>query len=140
MVSANEDELKPSPIKPQSYPLSPSEWTRILLTKTLAKLISGNENQLLSPDTVKRCMIGSILLLDDATSQMSEIDEAQFIAALRTTGVAVLLTSNRLASGRFADRIIVMDGGSIVESGTFTDLLNLGPDRSLFARQWSAML
>mmetsp|Transcript_29177 Transcript_29177/g.37580 ORF Transcript_29177/g.37580 Transcript_29177/m.37580 type:complete len:87 (+) Transcript_29177:3-263(+) len=85
-------------------------------------------------------MIGSILLLDDATSQMSEVDEARLISSLRSTGAAVLLTSNRWASGRFADRIIVMDGGSVVESGTHGDLMNLGPERSLYARQWSDMM
>lgn len=84
-------------------------------------------------------MIGSILLLDDATSLMSEVDEANLITALRTTGAAVLLTSNRWASGRFADRIIVIDNGSVVESGTHNDLINLGPERSLYARQWNAM-
>ena len=111
----------------------------MILTKTLAQLISGNENQLSSPDTVRKCLIGSILLLDDATSQMSEVNEAQLITALRSTGAAVLLTSNRWASGRFADRIIVIDQGSVVESGTHTDLINLGPERSLYAREWASM-
>lgn len=140
VVSANEDELKPSSLRPPSYPLSPSDWSRVLLTKTLAQLISGNENQLSSPDTVRRCMIGSILLLDDATSQMSEADEARLIAALRSTGAAVLLTSNRWAAGRFVDRIVVMDAGSAVESGTHGDLIDLGAERSVYAREWSAMM
>ena len=34
----------------------------------------------------------------------------------------------------------MIDGGSVVESGTHADLLNLGPERSLYARQWSAKL
>ena len=139
VVSANEDELKPSPLRPPSSPLSPEDWTRVLLTKILAQLISGNENQLSSPDTVRKCMIGSILLLDDATTQMSETNEARFISSLRSTGAAVLLTSSRWATGRFADRIVVIDGGSVVESGTHADLLALGPERSLYARQWNSM-
>jgi len=142
VVSANEDELKPSSLRPPSYTLSPSDWSRVLLTKILAQLISGNDQQLSSPDNIRKCMIGSILLLDDATSQMSEVDEAHLISSLRSTGAAVLLTSNRWASGRFADRIVVMDGtsGSVVESGTHEDLMNLGPERSLYARQWSDMM
>jgi len=144
VVSANEDELKPSSLRPPSYPLSPSDWSRVLLTKILAQLISGNEIQLSSslsssPDTVRKCMIGSILLLDDATSQMSEVDEAHLITTLRSTGAAALLTSNRWATGRFADRIVVVDGGSVVESGTHGDLINLGPERSLYARRWNDM-
>ena len=73
---------------------------------------------------------------------MSEVDEARLISSLRSTGAAVLLTSNRWASGRFADRIVVIDGksGTIVESGTHGDLLNLGPERSLYAKQWSDMM
>ena len=139
VVTANEDELKPSPLRPPSYPLSPADWNRVILTKVLAQLILGNENQLSSPGIIRKCLIGSILLLDDATSQMSEVDEANMISALRSTGAAVLLTSNRWATGRFADRIVVVDGSSIVESGTHEDLLNLGTERSVYAKQWNAM-
>ncbi|KAL3797852.1 hypothetical protein HJC23_006890 [Cyclotella cryptica] len=139
VVSANEDELKPSPLRPPSYPLSPSDWSRVLLTKVLAQLIAGNDNQQASPNSITKCLIGSILLLDDATSQMSEVDEATCITALRNTGAAVILTSNRWTTGRFADRIIVIENGVIVESGTHSDLINLGPERSLYAMQWNAM-
>ena len=139
VISSNEDEIKGSSLRPPSFPLSPSDWSRVFLTKTLAQLISGNENQLSSTGTVPKCMIGSILLLDDATSQMSEGDESSIILALRSTGAAVLLTSNRWASGRFADRVVVVSGGTVVESGTHNDLINLGPERSVYAREWNAM-
>lgn len=134
-VTSNEDELRPSGTRPASYPLSPSDWSRVMLTKTLAQLISGNE-QLSSPDSVKNCLVGSVLLLDDATSQMSESDEGNLIKSLRSTNAAVLLTSNRWACGRFADRIVVMSGGGVIECGTHDDLLTLGPENSLYARQW----
>lgn len=139
VVTANEDELKPSPLRPPAYPLSPSDWSRVILTKILAQLIAGNENQLSSFGTIRKCLIGSILLLDDSASQMSEIDQAKMITSLRTTGAAVLLTSNQWATGRFVDRIVVIDGGSVVESGTHNDLLSLGPQRSVYARKWSEM-
>jgi len=139
VVTANEDELKPSPLRPPAYPLSPSDWSRVILTKILAQLIAGNENQLSSPDTIRKCLIGSILLLDDSSSQMSEIDQAKMITSLRNTGAAVLLTSNQWATGRFVDRIVVIDGGSVVESGTHSDLLSIGPQRSVYARKWSEM-
>jgi ABC-type multidrug transport system fused ATPase/permease subunit len=139
VVSANEDELKPSPLRPPSYPLSPSDWSRVLLTKVLAQLIAGNDNQQSSPNNIAKCLVGSTLLLDDATSQMSEVDEAHCITALRSTGAAVILTSNRWATGRFSDRIVVIENGSVIESGTHADLINLGPERSLYARQWNNM-
>jgi ABC-type multidrug transport system fused ATPase/permease subunit len=140
VVSASEDKLKPSPLRPPAYPLSPSEWSRVMLTKVLAQLISGNENQQSSAVAIKKSMIGSILLLDDASALMNETDEGKLITALRSTGAAVLLTSNRWASGRFADRIVVMSDGQVVESGTHSDLLSLGPDRSVYARQWNEMM
>ncbi len=84
-------------------------------------------------------MVGSILLLDDVTSQMSEVDEGQLITALRSTDAAVILTSNRWATGRFADRIVVVESGAVVESGTHSDLLKLGPERSMYARHWRAL-
>lgn len=139
VVVANEDDLKPSSTRPQAYPLSPSDWSRLLLTKILAQLISGNESHRTAPGNVRKSLVGSILLLDDATSLLSEVDEANIIKALRNTGAATLLTSNRWATGQFADRIIVVDGGSVVEIGTHSELLNLGSQRSLYARQWEDM-
>lgn len=135
VVTANDDDQKPSSIRPPTYMLSSSDWSRVLLTKTLAQVISVNAN----PSSPKQCMAGSILLLDDVTSQMSEVDEAHFIAALRSSAAAVLLTSNRWATGRFADRIVVVDGGSVIESGTHSELLRLGPEMSAYARHWMAL-
>ena len=140
VVSASEDKLKPSPTRPPAYPLSPSEWSRVMLTKVLAQLISGNENHLSSSVAVKKSMLGSILLLDDASALMNETDEGKLITALRSTGAAVLLTSNRWASGRFADRIVVISDGQVIESGTHADLMSLGPERSVYARQWNQMM
>ena len=140
VVSASEDKLKPSPLRPPAYPLSPSEWSRLMLTKVLAQLISGNENHQSSSVAVKNSMIGSILLLDDASTLMNETDEGKLISALRSTGAAILLTSNRWASGRFADRIVVVSNGQVVESGSHADLLSLGPDGSVYARQWNDMM
>lgn len=140
VVTTSEDKLKPSPTRPPSYPLSPSEWSRVMLTKVLAQLISGNENQQSSSVAAKKSMLGSILLLDDASALMNETDEGKLITALRSTGAAVLLTSNRWASGRFADRIVVMSNGQVIESGSHADLMSLGPERSVYARQWSQMM
>lgn len=140
VVSASEDKLKPSPLRPPAYPLSPSEWSRVMLTKVIAQLVSCNENQQSSGLSVKNSMIGSILLLDDASALMNETDEGKLITALRSTGAAILLSSNRWASGRFADRIVVLSDGQVVESGTHADLLGLGPDRSLYAKQWNEMM
>jgi hypothetical protein len=138
VITANDDDLKPSSIRPPTYILSPSDWSRVLLTKTLAQVISANTNPS-SPITTKQCLAGSILLLDDVTLQMSEEDEAQFITALRSSAAAVLLTSNRWATGRVVDRIFVIDGGTVIESGTHSELLSRGPEMSVYARHWMTL-
>mmetsp|Transcript_6875 Transcript_6875/g.13442 ORF Transcript_6875/g.13442 Transcript_6875/m.13442 type:complete len:100 (-) Transcript_6875:92-391(-) len=92
-----------------------------------------------SPDAMQRSLIGSLLLLDDATSLINEVEEATLIKALRSTGAAVLLASNHWASGRFVDRIVVMKGGAVVESGTHAELLQRGHTNSLYALKWKLM-
>ncbi|RZV50024.1 MAG: ABC transporter, partial [Sphingomonadaceae bacterium] len=69
-----------------------------------------------------------LLLLDEATSALDAESEAKVQAALdalmgqRTT----IVIAHRLATVRAADRIIVMDQGRIVESGTHGELQAAG--------------
>jgi len=139
VIAANEDELSPSPVRPPSYPLSPSQWSKVLLAKTIAQTIVHNEYPLSSPNPVIGCMVGSVLLLDDVTVHLSEVDEANLIKALRSTGAAVLVATNRWASGRFADRVVVIKDGSVVESGTHSELIALGPEGSVYAAKWNEL-
>ncbi len=139
VVSANEEDLKPSPLRPRCQVLSPSEWSKLLLARVLAQCIFDNDNSAKSTDKVENCLVGSLLLLDDATIHMSEIDEAAFLATLKRTGAAIVLTTNKWATGRFADRVVVTREGAVVESGAHTELLNRGPQQSLYASKWLAM-
>lgn len=74
-----------------------------------------------------------LLLLDEATSALDAESEAlvqQGLAAAmqhRTT----LVIAHRLATVRKADRIVVLDGGQIVETGTPAELMQQG---GLYAR------
>ena len=70
---------------------------------------------------------------------MSEVEEAKLIATLRRTGAASLVTSHKWATGRFADRIVVVKDGAIVESGAHSELLARGPQQSIYASKWHAM-
>ena len=138
VVTANEDELAPSSTLPRCHPLSPSEWSKLLLARVLAQTIYDNGNSAKS-GTTDNSLVGSLLLLDDVTAYMSEAEEARTISAFRRSGAATVLTSYKWGTGRIADRVIVIKDGTIIESGTHNELLARGPQQSLYAQKWYAM-
>jgi ATP-binding cassette subfamily B protein len=81
-----------------------------------------------------------ILILDEATSALDAESEHLVHEALdrlmenRTT----IVIAHRLSTVRNADRVVVLDQGLVVESGTHTDLMSAGGlYRRLVARQFS---
>jgi ABC-type multidrug transport system fused ATPase/permease subunit len=139
IVTASEEDLLPSVVRPRYQILSPAEWSKLLLARVLAQAIYDNDNSSGSNDNLSNCLVGSVLLLDDHLMHLSEIDEARLLLDLRSSGAATVTTSNRWATGRFADRIVVMKDGAIVETGTHAELLNRGPQLSIYAAKWHAM-
>lgn len=139
IVTANEEDLRPSGLRPRFTLLSPVEWSKLMVARVLAQAIYDNENSAGNNDNVENCLVGSMLLLDDAFAHFSEVDEAKLLQDLRRSGAAVIVTSNRWATGRFADRVAVMKGGAIVESGAHNELLNRGPQQSIYAAKWHTM-
>ncbi|MCF6233051.1 MAG: ABC transporter ATP-binding protein/permease [Rhodobacteraceae bacterium] len=77
-----------------------------------------------------------ILVLDEATSALDSEVEASIQVALHRVmqGKTVLAIAHRLSTLSEMDRIIVMDGGQIVESGSHDGLLALD---GLYARFWN---
>ncbi|TCW80629.1 lipid A export permease/ATP-binding protein MsbA [Burkholderia sp. SRS-46] len=67
-----------------------------------------------------------ILILDEATSALDSESERHVQAALETLmkGRTTLVIAHRLSTIERADRILVMDGGRIVESGSHAALLD----------------
>jgi ATP-binding cassette, subfamily B, bacterial len=79
----------------------------------------------------------AILLLDEATSNLDLATEARVSAAMRVaaTGRTTILIAHRLQTARLADRILVVDDGTIVEDGSHESLLAAG---GRYARLWDA--
>ena len=68
------------------------------------------------------------IVLDEPTAALDPRAEQELFDRIRTllAGRTVLLISHRFSSVRSADRIYVLDGGRIVESGRHEELMALG--------------
>ena len=98
--------------------------------------VSAGQKQLLA---LARALVGdpAVLLLDEATAAVDGATEAAFKRALRTQieerRGAVITIAHRLSTAMEADRIVVMEGGRIVEEGAPKELVARG---GRFAALW----
>lgn len=139
IVTASEEDMWPSSSGPRYQLLSPGEWSKLLLARTLTQALYDNSQSFTNTDSVANSLAGSVLLFDDVALHFSEIEEARLFKDLRQSGASTIITSQRWAIGRLADRIVVMKDGTIIESGTHNDLLQAGPQQSTYAAKWLAM-
>jgi ATP-binding cassette subfamily B protein/subfamily B ATP-binding cassette protein MsbA len=97
--------------------------------------LSGGERQRIS---VARAILkdAPILILDEPTSAVDAQTEAMLLEAIErlTRGRATIVIAHRMTTVARADRILVLDHGSIAESGRHGELIRRG---GVYARYWA---
>jgi ATP-binding cassette, subfamily B, heavy metal transporter len=97
--------------------------------------LSGGEKQRVA---IARTLVKNppILLLDEATSALDTRTEQDILATLHkvSSGRTSLSIAHRLSTVADADRILVLDQGTLAEQGSHTELLRQG---GLYADMWA---
>jgi ATP-binding cassette subfamily B protein len=104
--------------------LSQGQWQRIAIARALMRLSSAE-----------------LLILDEPTSALDPKTEHEIYQLLRTIAAnkMAVVISHRLALSKLADRIIVLENGKIVETGSHEELIARGGQYHLmFTRQASS--
>ena len=104
--------------------------------------LSGGERQRLA---IARAILKNapVLILDEATSALDTESESLVQAALHNlmTGRTVLVIAHRLSTVRRADRIVVLEGGTIADIGAHEELMQkLGTYRRLYELQFEEVV
>ena len=96
--------------------------------------LSGGQRQRLG---IARALVrdADLIIFDEATASLDSLSEHIIQNALATAfaGRTMVIIAHRLSTVRFADRIIVMENGRIVEQGTFQQLIDFN---GKFAAMW----
>jgi ATP-binding cassette subfamily B protein len=99
--------------------------------------LSAGQRQLLS---FARALVADprLLILDEATSSVDLRTERHIEEAMRALlgGRTAIVIAHRLSTIRRADRIVVIDGGRVVEQGTHDGLIGLGGRYASLYSDW----
>ena len=64
-----------------------------------------------------------ILMFDEATSALDNKTQKQVSEALDKMGCTRIVIAHRLSTIRHCDRILVLDGGKVIEQGSYEELI-----------------
>lgn len=89
-----------------SEQMSPGQWQRLALARSFF-----NDAQ--------------VMILDEPTSSLDAYSEAKLLNYIHsiTENRTALIISHRLSTVKMADRIVVLDGNKVAESGTYSELM-----------------
>ena len=107
--------------------LSGGEWQKVALSRAFMRADGGPGD-------------AQLLILDEPTAALDTQAEYDVYARFHdlTAGKATLLISHRFSTVKMADRIVVLENGSIAEEGTHADLMALnGTYADLYEKQAS---
>ena len=102
---------------------------------TSGSVLSGGESQRI---TIARSVMGSpkIMLFDEATNWLDNENQADVMSNLTTLTSTRVVIAHRLSTLEQADRIYVLQAGRVVQSGSFSDLMDVeGVFKDLVRRQ-----
>lgn len=88
------------------------------------KNFSGGEKQRLE---IARALAQdpTIIVMDEATSALDSVTEHEVIKSISERGITCIIIAHRLSAIRDCDNIIVMENGTVAESGTHDELYRL---------------
>ena len=97
--------------------------------------LSGGEKQRVA---IARTLLKNppVLILDEATSALDSRTEAEILSTLQAIeqGRTTIVIAHRLSTVVHADRIVVLEAGQVVESGTHAELLR---KNGVYAEMWA---
>ena len=84
--------------------------------------LSGGERQRI---LIARALAGRprMLVLDESTSALDNITQELIVRSIEDLRITRIVVAHRLSTIKRADRIIVLEGGVVVQQGTFDELM-----------------